>query len=111
MTGKWILDGRFLFGTSEVGTHRSIWLIGYDTPKAAYRYVRFTNAGLIDESVGQWNEETRSFIWKVVNERPGITRTSTNQIIGQDTVLAHILAKDNTGKVHQDLKIKSTRRK
>lgn len=111
MTGKWILDGRFLFGTSEVGTHRSIWLIGYDTAKEAYRYVRFTNAGLIDESVGKWSDETHSFIWKVVNERPGITRTSTNQIIGQDTVLANIVAKDETGKVHQDLKIKSTRRK
>ena len=111
MTGKWVLDGRFLLGTSEVGTHRSIWLIGYDTPKEAYRYVRFTNAGLIDESVGQWNDDTHSFVWKVINERPGITRTSTNQIIGQDAVHAHILAKDKDGKVHQDLTIKSSRRK
>lgn len=111
MTGKWILDGRFLLGTSEVGTHRSIWLIGYDTTKQAYRYVHFNNAGQIDESFGQWNDQALSFVWHVVNERPGITRTSTNQILGNDTVQAHILAKDNAGKVYQDLTIKSSRRK
>ena len=111
MAAQWILDGRFLLGNSEVGTHRSIWLIGYDTTKEAYRYVRFTNSGQIDESIGQWNDETHSFVWKVVNERPGITRDSTNHIIGNDAIQAHIVAKNNAGKVHQDLTIKSTRRK
>ncbi len=111
MTAKWILDGRFLFGTTEVGTHRSVWVIGYDTPKKAYRYVRFTNAGQIDESVGQWNDDTRSFVWKVVNERPGTTRTSTTRFIGKDAIQAHILSEDNTGKVVQDLTIRSSRSK
>jgi hypothetical protein len=111
MTAKWVLDGRFLLGTSEVGNHRSLWVIGYDTTKAAFRYVRFTNAGQIDDSIGQWNEETRSFAWKVVNERPGITRTSTNRIIGKDSVQAHIVAEDKAGEVQLDLTIKSTRRK
>lgn len=111
MTAKWILDGRFLFGTTEVGTHRSIWLIGYDTTKRAYRNVRFTNAGQIDESAGQWYEDTRSFVWKVANERPGITRTSTTRFVGKDAIQAHILSEDSNGKVVQDLTIRSSRSK
>lgn len=111
MTARWILDGRFLLGTTEVGTHRSIWLLGCDTTKRAYRNVRFTNAGQIDESFGEWNDDTRSFVWKVVNERPGITRTSTTRFVGKDAIQAHILSEDKTGKVVQDLTIRSSRNK
>lgn len=91
--------------------HQSLWVMGYDSDKKAYRYVRFTNSGQVDESLGQWNDETRSFVWKVINEQPGITRTSINRIIGTDAVQAHILAVDKEGKVHMDLTIRSTRRK
>jgi hypothetical protein len=111
MTGQWILDGRFLFGTSEVGNHNSKWVIGYDTNKEAYRYIRFTNTGQIDESIGQWNEETRSFVWKLVNAPSGITRTSTNRIVGNDAIHAHILAEKKDGTVHMDLSIRTTRQK
>ena len=111
VTAKWMLDGRFLLGTSEVGTHRSIWLMGYDTNKKAFLNVRFTNAGQIDHSIGQWDDDTHSFVWKVVNERPGITRTSTHRIIGKDAMQSHVLAEDKDGKVQMDLTIKSTRRK
>ncbi len=50
MTGHWILDGRFLYGTTKVGKHESIWIAGYDPNEKAYRYIRMTNAGLIDEA-------------------------------------------------------------
>lgn len=110
MTAKWILDGRFLLGTSNVGSHNSMWVIGYDTNRRAYRYVRMTNTGQIDESTGHWNEDTRSFEWKLVNGQPGITRTSTNRIIGRDVIQAHIIAEGGDGKVHMDLTIRSTRR-
>jgi hypothetical protein len=111
MTGQWILDGRFLLGTSQVGNHNSKWVIGYDTNKKAYRYIRFTNSGQIDESIGQWNEETRSFVWKLVMAPSGISRTSTNRIVGKDAIHAHILAENGDGEVHMDLAIRSTRRK
>ena len=111
MTVHWILDGRFLLGTSEVGNHSSKWVIGYDADKDVYRYIRFTNAGQIDESSGHWNEETRSFVWKLVDAPSGITRTSTNRFVGKDAVHAHILGEDNDGKVQMDLTIRSTRRK
>lgn len=111
VTAKWILDGRFLLGSSEVEKHRSIWVIGYDTNKKVFQNVRFTNAGLIEQSIGQWNDDTHSFVWKVVNEPEGITRTSTLRIIGKDSVQSHVLAKDKTGRVQTDLTIKSIRRK
>ena len=111
MTAKWILDGRFLFGTTEVGNHKSNWIMGYDTNKNAYRYIRFTNTGLIVESTGQWSEETRSFFWELVNAPSGITRTYTSRIVGSDAIHAHILAKKKDGTVQMDLTIRSTRRK
>lgn len=111
MSAQWILDGRFLLGKSEVGNHTSKWVIGYDTYKEAYRFIRFTNTGQIDDSTGQWNEETRSFVWKLVNTPAGITRTSTTRIVGNDAVHAHILSEDSDGQVQLDLTIRSTRRK
>ena len=110
-TGQWVLDGRFLLGSSEVEKHRSIWLMGYDTNKKQFRFVRFTNAGQIDETVGQWNEEGQSFVMKAITERPGVTRTATYRVVEKDAIESHILSKDQDGKVQMDLTIKSSRRK
>lgn len=111
MTAQWILDGRFLLGTSEVDNFKSLWISGYDTNKNAYRQVRFSNTGEMDESVGQWNDETQTFVWNVVNGRSGLSKSLTGRRIGSDAVHTHILAKDKDGKVHMDLTIKSTRKK
>lgn len=110
-TGKWVLDGRFLFGATEFDNFRSIWVMGYDTNKNQYWMVRFTNAGQIDETVGQWDKESNSFVMKPVSERPGITRTAKYHILGNDAIESHILSKDQDGKVQMDLTIKSSRRK
>ncbi|MFV2067690.1 MAG: hypothetical protein ACC645_12000 [Pirellulales bacterium] len=110
-TAQWILDGHFLLGTSEVNNHKSIWVLGYDANEEVYRCIRMTNAGQIDESIGTWDEDTHSFVLKVENERPGIARTSTNHMVGKDTIRTHILAESENGKIHRDLTIRSTRRK
>lgn len=111
MTAKWVLDGRFLLGTADIGTYRSIWLIGYDASKRHYRSVRFTNQGQIDETIGLWNNETNSFAWHAVNERPGVKRTNITRIISNEGIESRILSVDNAGKVQQDLTIKSSRQK
>lgn len=110
MTAQWILDGRFLHGRSEVGNHKSVWVIGYDTNRNTYRYVRMTNTGRIYESIGEWNEATRSFSWNLENAPAGVTRTSTNRIVGDGAINAHILVNDEAGRPHMDLSIRSTRR-
>ena len=110
-TTQWILDGRFLLGAVEVGNYKSMWTLGYDTNKGSYRYFGFTNAGQIDESIGQWNVDTRSFVWKLDNAPAGITRTSTTRIVGRDSLHAHIVDEDLDGRVLMDLTIRSTRRK
>ena len=110
-SGKWVLDGRFLLGTTEFENFRSIWVMGFDSNKNQYRMVRFTNGGLADETVGQWDNESNSFVMKPVNERPGITRTAKYHIVGNDAIESHILSKDQDGKVQMDLTIKSSRRK
>ncbi|MDA1051418.1 MAG: hypothetical protein O3C40_13180 [Planctomycetota bacterium] len=110
-SGEWILDGRFLLGRTKLPNFESLWVVGYDTNKKAFRYVLLGNNGRIDENIGQWNEAERVFDWKQVNGPPGSTRTSTTRRLDNDIVESHIVAKTPDGKTHMDLTIKATRRK
>jgi hypothetical protein len=111
MSGQWILDGRCLLGESDTGNVQSQWVIGYDTNKQAYRYVRFTSLGQIEENIGQWSEAEKSFAWKGVGEPAGTTKTSTNRLLGNGAVESHIITKNQDGQIQLDLTIKATRRK
>lgn len=111
MSGQWILDGRCLLGESNVGTVQSKWVIGYDTNKQAYRYVRFTSLGQVEENIGQWNEAEKSFTWKGVGEPAGTTKTSTNRLLSDGAVESHIVTKNQAGQIQMDLTIKATPRK
>ncbi len=62
--GRWILDGRWERGESNVGKVQSQWIRGYDTNKKAYRDVRFTSLGRITELIGQWDETKGSITWE-----------------------------------------------
>ncbi len=111
MSGQWILDGRCLLGESNVGTVQSKWVIGYDTNKQAYRYIRITSLGQVEENIGQWNGAEKSFSWKGVGEPAGTTKTSTTRLLGDGVVESHIVTKNQAGQVQLDLTIKSTPRK
>ena len=111
MSGRWILDGRWLLGESDVENVQAKWVIGYDTNKQAFRYVCFTSLGQVEENIGQWNEADKSFTWKGVGGPPGLTRTSTSRLIDNGVIETHILTKSQDGKVQMDLTIKSTPRK
>ena len=80
--GEWILDGRFFLGRANIKQYQTIWVIGYDTEKKTYRYVRFDDRGAIEENVGNWKEDTRTFEWKTVNGKPGMTKQSVTRLIG-----------------------------
>jgi hypothetical protein len=110
MSGRWILDGRFLMGETTLPTFQSQWVIGYDTNKRAFRYVLFGSNGRIDESIGLWNEADRVFDWKLVNGPPELTRTSTTRRLDGGRVESHILAKTQDGQTQMDLTIKATPR-
>jgi len=110
-SGQWILDGRFLLGQTTLPNFQSMWVMGYDTNKKAFRYVLFGSNGRIEENIGQWNEAERVFDWKQVNGPPDLTRTSTTRRLDNGTVESHIIANTQDGKTHVDLTIKATRRK
>ncbi len=111
MSGRWILDGRFLLGETKLPNFQSQWVMGYDTNKQAFRYVLFGSNGRIDENIGHWNEAERVFDWKQVNLPPELTRTSTTRRLDEGRVESHIVTKNQDGKVQMDLTIKATRRK
>lgn len=109
MTGQWILDGRFLMGQTKLPEFQSLWVMGYDTNKKAFRYMLFGSNGRIDENIGQWNEAELVFDWTLVDGPPDVTRTSTTRRLDDGTVESHILAKTRNGQTHMDLTIRATR--
>jgi hypothetical protein len=111
MSGRWILDGRFLMGETKLPNFQSLWVMGYDTNKKAFRYVLFGSNGRIDENIGQWNEVERVFDWKGVNLPQDLTRTSTTRRLDEDHVESHIVTKTLDGQTQMDLTIKATSRK
>lgn len=111
MSGRWILDGRFLLGETKLPSFQSQWVMGYDTNKNAFRYVLFGSNGRIDENIGQWNEAERVFDWKQVNLPPELTRTSTTRRLDESRMESHILTKTRDGQIHVDLTIKAVQRK
>lgn len=111
MSGRWILDGRFLLGETKLPAFQSQWVMGYDTNKKAFRYVLLGSNGRIDENIGQWNEAERVFDWKQVNLPPELTRTSTTRRLDEGRVESRIVTKNQNGQVQLDLTIKATQRK
>lgn len=111
MSGRWILDGRFLMGETKLPTFQSLWVMGYDTNKKAFRYVLFGSNGTIAENIGQWNEAEQVFDWKLANGPPELTRTSTTRRLDGGRVESHILTKTRDGQTQMDLTIKATPRK
>lgn len=111
MSGRWILDGRFLMGETKLPNFQSLWVMGYDTNKQAFRYVLFGSNGRIDENIGQWNDSERVFDWKQVNLPPELTRTSTTRRMDDGRMESHILVKTRDGQTQMDLTIKAVPRK
>jgi hypothetical protein len=109
-SGEWILDGRFLLGRTKLPNNESIWVMGYDTDRKAFRYVLFISNGRMEENIGQWNDAERVFEWQLVNGPPGFTRTSISRRVDDETVESRSVTKNGEGKVQMDLTIRSTRR-
>jgi hypothetical protein len=109
-SGQWILDGRFLLGQTKLPDFESMWVMGYDTDRKAFRYILFGSNGRMEENVGRWNPTERVFEWQLVNGPPGFTRTSITRRLDDHTLESRSLTKNGEGKVQVDLTIKSTRR-
>ena len=65
----------------------------------------------IEENVGNWKEDTRTFEWKTVNGKPGMSKQAVTRLIGNNSIQSHIVAEDENGKSLVDLTIRSTRKK
>lgn len=109
-SGQWILDGRFLLGQTKLPNFQSLWVMGFDTDRQAFRYVLFGSNGRIEENMGQWNDAERVFEWQLVNGPPGFTRTSVTRRLDDETVESRSVTKTGDGSVQMDLTIKGTRR-
>jgi len=107
---EWALDGRFVLRRETVGDTHSIAMIGYDTNKKAYRLVRAVSNGSTNELIGEWDEKTRSIIWRAADLPQDVESISTWRFIGSDAVQIHVVREADSG-VTLDLTIKIERRK
>lgn len=107
MSGQWILDGRFLLGKTTLPNYESLWVMGYDSNRKAFRYVLFGSNGRIEENIGHWNESEGVFDWKLVNQSPGLTRTSTTRRLDNGSLESRITTRTQNGRTQMDLTIRS----
>lgn len=107
MSGQWILDGRFVLGKTALPNYESLWVMGYDSNRKTYRYVLFGSNGRIEENMGHWNEANGGFDWKLVNQSPGLTRTSTTRRLDDGSLESRITTKTQNGRTQMDLTIRS----
>lgn len=110
-SGTWILDGRFLLGQTTLPDYQSLWVMGYDTNRKAFRYILFGSNGRTEENIGQWDDAAGMFDWKLVNGPPGLARTSTTRPLDDGTVESRILTRTQNGRTQMDLTIRSVNRK
>lgn len=105
--GEWILDGRFMMGSSLSGKYKTVWVMGYDDKQNAYRYVRFDNEGLIEEVKGEWDEASKTFEWTRVNGPADVTKNSSSRVKPNGEIHTHILETKADGKILCDMTIES----
>lgn len=107
-----ILDGWFVESKARAAdgkTDSGIWMMTYDLARREYREWLFLTGGFSIQWSGQWDEATKTFSF-TGDAGNGITSKLTVQFMDKDHIEFRIVAKDNDGKVYQDIKGKLTRR-
>ena len=84
-TVEWALNGRFVRGTSQATTNSKERmefevLSTYDERKKAYRRWLFRSDGVLAESVGEWDADTKTMNWTAVGLPENVTYTVKTQI-------------------------------
>ncbi len=111
LSREWILNGRFVIGTS-VGSDESesLALFSFDPGMKAYRNWFFNSVGHRYASHGQWNEAKQTFSLTAERE-DGKTVQTAIRIEGPDREVWHTLMTDAAGKIYVDMDTTVTRKK
>ena len=107
-----VLDGWFVESkgrTADGKVDSTLWMMTYDLASRQYREWLFVTGGFSIQWGGQWDEATKTFSF-TGDAGNGITSKLTAQFIDKDHIEFRIVAKDNDGKVYQDMTGKLTRR-
>lgn len=117
VSGKWILDGRFLQQVGELtdkdgaSAMKYSSLMTYDPEAKVYRTWSFLSNGHAGESEGKW-DPTRKTMNSIGRKDPsGSFSTTTADFSAGGTEAWKIVVTDRTGKVVSEMSGKNTRRK
>jgi hypothetical protein len=95
LTFEWILDGRFMFGTTTSSRDKltRLRVIGFDTNSNEYRLVSFTTGGKISEALGRWDDKTGLVTWRMAQDPKG--PTATWEFADDGSVKWHVIRKSD----------------
>src|SRR5712692_5462637 len=100
---EWVLGGRFMQNTEQIGDAAVLGWWTYDTSAKAYRGWFFMSDGSIVEWKGQWDNEAGGLRMEA-DMGNGIVLTGVNRFPDKDTYEWAYLAKDKAGRVYLDAK-------
>jgi hypothetical protein len=109
---EWILDGRFLFGSTKSanGKLTRLRVIGFDTNSKEYRLFSFAAGRKASEALGRWDDKTGLVNWRMAQEPKGVTSTATWEFADDGSVDWHVTRKSKD-KTLMELMIRLERQK
>jgi hypothetical protein len=110
LTREWVLNGRFLQEKGIDEQKPNLCMFTYDVQKKAFRFWRFDSEGGAMELSGQWDEASKTMLWKAEMGN-GLTSIGPMRFIDADTIHWEAVTKDKAGKVYMHLEGKVTRKK
>jgi hypothetical protein len=111
ITREWILNGRFVMGSSvNSDGSEGIALFGFDSGAKAYRNWLFNSLGHQYAAQGQWTEKTQTFSMTATRE-DGKTTTTSIRIDGGNREIWNTKITDAAGQVYVDMDSTVTPRK
>ena len=109
---EWVMDGWFMHGTgkSAKGEIRTVVMNTYDPAAKLYRFWQFLLGGRCSESIGKWDEATKT-LTLTTGLDGGITMKGLFHIIDQNHRQYDIVAQDAEDKVYLNVHGEVSRRK
>lgn len=111
---EWTLNGHFLrieaTSVSERGKTQLTVLTTYNARAKQFRQFTFSSDGVAGETVGTWDEKTRTITWESVNLPGGWTGTGKT-VLDEEHPSNSILVKNERGETIRDMIATGTRAK
>jgi hypothetical protein len=111
---EWIHNGHFLKSevrvTSDLGRHEFTEITSFDRRSGKLRRYLFSSEGFAAQSLGEWDENSKTLTWEGIDLPQGWAATSTTKV-GKDRYEFTLLVKNAQGETLRDATGSAERKK